>query len=267
MGYLQNARQEKTTVKTIRNLKGVRPIVCITAYDALFASLVDPYVDLILVGDSVANTLLGYEDTVMVSLDMICHHSAAVSRAKPRALVVADLPFTLAYESMDKLLVSARRLMQEGGVQAIKIEVGNESLFPKIATLVDAGIPVIGHIGLLPQNIHALGSYRSYGNREEGKQRLLAWAKALEAAGCFAVLGEMIQPDASAMLSESLTVPFIGIGCGNRCDGQILVLTDLLGLGRKVPGFAKQYANLAEGVRSAVSLYSTEVEQRKFPEK
>lgn len=266
MGYLNDASRSKVNVKTLKKLKGVRPIVAITAYDALFARLVDPYVDLILVGDSVGNTFLGFDDTTAVTLDMMVHHTAAVTRAKPTAMVVADVPFSLAYESDDRLLQTARRLMQEGGAQAVKIEVGHESLFPRLEMLVAAGIPVVGHIGLLPQNIHALGSYRSYGNRETGKRRLIDWALQLQAAGCFSVLGEMIKPETAVEITQSLQVPFIGIGCGHQCDGQIIVLSDILGMHEHPPSFAKVFAEVGQLVQQGVSAYAEAVKDRSFPE-
>lgn len=266
MSYLQDSKPQKVTVKTIKRLKGVRPIVATTAYDAIFTRFVDPCVDLILVGDSVGDTFLGYQTTVPVTLDTIVHHAAAVNRANPQSLIVGDLPFSLAYESIDSLLASCRRLMQEGGVQAIKIEVGHESLFPKIETLVAAGIPVMGHIGLLPQSINALGSYRSYGNRESGKRRLIDWALQLQNVGCFSVLGEAIKAETSAEISQTLAVPFIGIGCGNRCDGQILVISDILGMSESIPSFAKVFANIGEQIREGVSQYASEVKAGTFPE-
>jgi 3-methyl-2-oxobutanoate hydroxymethyltransferase len=265
MSYLQDSQPQKVTVKTIKQLKGVRPIVAITAYDAIFTRFVDPYVDLILIGDSVGNTFLGFEDTVAVTLDMMVHHSAAVCRAKPKSLIVADLPFSLAYESMDSLLRSCRRLVQEGGVHAIKIEVGHESLFPKIETLIAAGIPIMGHIGLLPQNIHALGSYRSYGNRESGKRRLLDWALQLQGIGCFSILGEAIRAETATEITEALTVPFIGIGCGNSCDGQILVLSDILGMSENTPSFAKIFAQVGTQITKGITKYADEVKSRTFP--
>jgi 3-methyl-2-oxobutanoate hydroxymethyltransferase len=265
MAYLNDPDRTQVTVKTLKKLKGVRPIVALTAYDALFARLVDPYVDMILVGDSVGNTLLGFEDTTAVTLDMMVHHTAAVSRAKPKAMVVADVPFSLAYESEDLLLGTARRLMQEGGAQAIKIEVGHASLFGKIEMLVAAGIPVVGHIGLLPQNIHALGSYRSYGNRETGKRRLIDWALQLQGAGCFCVLGEMIHAVSAAEIRDALQVPFIGIGCGPDCDGQILVLSDVIGMQDQAPSFAKAFVEAGKLIRSGIEAYAEAVKSRQFP--
>jgi 3-methyl-2-oxobutanoate hydroxymethyltransferase len=267
MSHLSENSPAKATVKSIKKLKGVRPIVAITAYDAIFARYADPHVDMILVGDSVGNTMLGHNDTVAVTLDIMVHHSAAVARTNPTSMLVADIPFSLAYESTDKLISTARRLMQEGGVQAVKIEVGHESLFHKIEVLVAAGIPVIGHIGLLPQNIHALGSYRSYGNRETGKRRLTDWALQLQNAGCFCVLGEMIKAESAAEIAQALQVPFIGIGCGNQCDGQIIVIYDILGLSDPAPSFSKEFAQVGKQMDSAIETYANAVIGRQFPEK
>lgn len=265
MGQASENGKPKLTVKSIQQMKGKEKIVAITAYDALWARMVDPYVDLVLVGDSVGNTMLGYEDTVSVTLDVMKHHAAAAARAQPQSLLVVDLPFSLAYQSMDLLLDSCRQLMQIQGVQAIKIEVGDESLFQKIRTLIKAGIPILGHIGLLPQNINALGNYRSYGNRESGKKRLIDWALALQDAGCFCVLGEAIKAHTAAEITQALNVPFIGIGCGAECDGQILVITDVLGMSEYIPGFATVFADLKAPIKKGMEDYSDAVKAGKFP--
>lgn len=254
------------TVKTIQQLKGKRPIVAITAYDTAIARLVDPYVDWILVGDSVGNNQLGFSDTVPVTLDMMVHHTAAVSRADPKSLVVADVPFGLAYRSLDVLLDGCCRLVQEGGARAVKIEVGSDAVIDKIRVLVEAGIPVVGHIGLLPQTVQVLGGYRSFGKHEQGRMRLLDWARKLEQAGCFMVLGEMVAPGAALAITEALEVPFIGIGSGSGCDGQILVINDVLGLNEQVPGFVKRYGDLAGEIRRAVNSYAEDVRSGRFPE-
>ncbi len=254
------------TVKTIQQLKGKRPIVAVTAYDAAVARLVDPFVDWILVGDSVGNNQLGFSDTVPVTLDMMVHHTAAVCRAGPKSLVVSDVPFALAYRDLDVLLDGCCRLLQEGGARAVKIEVGSEAVIDKIKVLVEAGIPVVGHIGLLPQTVQVLGGYRSFGKHEQGRMRLLDWAKKLEQAGCFSVLGEMVAPAAALAIKEALEVPFIGIGCGAGCDGQILVINDILGLNEQVPGFVKRYGDLAGEIRKAVGSYADDVRAGRFPE-
>ncbi|MDX2109786.1 MAG: 3-methyl-2-oxobutanoate hydroxymethyltransferase [Verrucomicrobiota bacterium] len=256
----------KVTTQTIRQLKGQRPIVCITAYDTIIATLVDRAgVDLILVGDSVGTTQLGFDTTIPVTMDMMAHHTAAVARAKPNALVVADLPFGEARHSTDRLLDCCMRLMQQSGAEAIKIE-GGMNIAANVARLVQAGIPILGHIGLLPQRYYAMGGYRKFGKETNEREKILADAKALEDAGVFAIIGEMIQPDLTAQITKAVHVPFIGIGCGTECDGQILVSTDVLGLNLgKYPGFVKKYAELGQAVHQAISAYKDEVIERRFP--
>ena len=240
--------------------------MAVTAYDAAMARYADEAgVDLILVGDSVGTTQLGYETTVPVTLDAMVHHSAAVSRAKPNALVVADIPFGVAHDDFSALLNACRRLMQEGGVEAVKIE-GEASMAPALERLVRAGIPVLGHIGLLPQNFHQLGGYRKFGRSDVEKSKLLDDALAFEKAGCFAVLCEMTDGTVAGTIANELQVPLIGIGSGPHCDGQILVCNDLLGFNAGyVPSFVKQYAQLGDGARSAFASYAEDVRQRKFP--
>lgn len=255
-----------TTTQTISRLKGDRPIVAVTAYDAVIAGYADAAgVDLILVGDSVGTTQLGYDSTVPVTLDMMLHHTAAVSRAKPTALVVADVPFAVAHDDFSVVLRACVRLMQEGGAQAVKIE-GDASMAPTIERLTRAGIPVLGHIGLLPQNFHQLGGYRKFGRDKAEQARLLDDARAFEAANCFAVLCEMTDAGTTELIATELRVPLIGIGSGAQCDGQILVSNDLLGLNAGyVPSFVKQYAKLGDEVRNAFAAYASDVRNRKFP--
>ena len=257
----------KTTTKGIRKLKGVRPIVCVTAYDTIFATLADRAgIDLILVGDSVGNTVLGFETTVPVTVEMMVHHTAAVTRAKPQAMVVADVPFAAGRYDFDRVLETCCRLLQEGGAEAVKIE-GGARIAPMIERLVHAGVPVLGHIGLLPQRVFTLGGYRKFGKDPADREALLHDAMALQDAGVFAIIGEMMDASFSAELSKTLAVPFIGIGCGPDCDGQILVSTDLLGLNLgKYPGFVKQFARLGEEVETAFRSYVEEVRDRRFPE-
>ena len=262
----QTSRLVSITTQTITRLKGQRPIVAVTAYDAPMAGYADAAgVDLILVGDSVGTTQLGFESTVPVTLDMMVHHTAAVARAKPKALLVADVPFAIAHDDFTVLLEACRRLMQEGGAEAIKIE-GDATMAPTLERLTRAGIPVLGHIGLLPQNFHQLGGYRKFGRKKSEQAQLVADALAFEAANCFAVLCEMTDAIATAAITAALKVPLIGIGSGVDCDGQILVSNDLLGLNAGyVPTFVKQYAKLGEAARNAFAAYADEVRNRKFP--
>lgn len=255
-----------TTTLSLRKLKGQRPIVSITAYDAPSAKLASQAgVDLILVGDSLGNVMLGFDTTVSVTLDMMVHHTAAVTRAQPEALVVADLPFATARGSFDSALRASMRLIQEGGAQAVKAE-GGRNLAPTVEKLVLAGVPFLGHIGMLPQRIHTLGNYRKFGRTASGRQRLLDDAKALEDAGAFAIIGEEIIAETAAEITQALSIPFIGIGCGPHCDGQILVWHDVIGLtDGHVPSFVKHFANAAETIRQGLRAYVSEVQAKHYP--
>jgi 3-methyl-2-oxobutanoate hydroxymethyltransferase len=222
-------------------------------------------VDLILVGDSVGTTQLGFETTIPVTLEMMLHHTAAVARAKPQALVVADIPFAVAHGEFKDLLEACRRLMQIAGAEAVKIE-GGASMAPTIERLTNAGIPVLAHIGLLPQQFHQLGGYRKFGGSEAEKLILVADALALEKAGCFAVLCEMVDGPVASTIAQELALPLIGIGSGPHCDGQILVTNDLLGMtAGHVPSFVKQYADLGNQVRGAFEAYAEDVRKGNFP--
>jgi 3-methyl-2-oxobutanoate hydroxymethyltransferase len=260
------SRIMKITTQTISLLKGERPVVAVTAYDAVMARYADEAgVDLILVGDSVGTTQLGFKTTVPVTLDMMVHHAAAVTRAKPEALVVADVPFAIAHDEFSKLLEASRRLMQEGGVEAVKIE-GDADMAPKVDRLVRAGVPVIAHVGLLPQNYYQLGGYRKFGHNDAEKSQLLNDALAFEEAGCFAVLCELIDSTVAGAIANEIKVPLIGIGSGPHCDGQILVSNDMLGLNAGyVPSFVREYAGLGNEARAAFANYAEDVRKRKFP--
>lgn len=256
----------KTTTHTLRKLKGQRPIVAVTAYDAVAAHYANEAgVDLILVGDSVGNTLLGFETTVPVTLDMMCHHTAAVARAKPNALVAADVPFAEAHHDFERVLSACQRLLQQAGAEAVKIEAG-AALAPTLARLVDAGVPVWGHIGLQPQQVHALGRYKKFGTTPAEAETLLADARALEAAGAFALLVEMVDAGVARTVTEAVRIPVIGIGAGPHCDGQILVYTDLLGLTPGyVPGFARAFASAGEQFKHGFAAYAQAVREKTFP--
>ena len=252
----------KSTTRSLRALKGVRPIVCLTAYDVSTARIADAGgADLILVGDSLGNAVLGLPDTVSVTLDMMIHHAAAVARAKTEALVVGDLPFGLAHDSFPKLLGYCRRFLQEGGVKAVKIE-GGASLAPSIARLVDAGIPVMGHVGMLPQRVHSAG-YRRRGLTPEDRRKIMIDAQAVAAAGAFAIVVECVDETFMPQITEAVSVPTIGIGSGRGCDGQILVIHDLLGLTPEPPPFARPEANLHRDAVAAVRRWAAKVRTKK----
>lgn len=257
----------KLTTHTLRKLKGKQPIVAVTAYDAITARYAsEAGVDIILIGDSVGNTMLGFETTVPVTLDMMCHHAAAVTRARPEALVAVDLPFAEAHYGHDRLLASCQRLMQETGVDAIKIEGGVE-LAPAVARIIASGIPVWGHIGLKPQQVLALGRYKKFGSTPEETESLIADARALEKAGAFALLLELTDHEAARKITEAVGIPVIGIGAGPHCDGQVLVAPDLLGLTPGyVPSFAHKFADAAAQYRQGFADYAAAVRGKKFPQ-
>lgn len=241
-------------------------IAMLTAYDYTFARLVDRAgVDAILVGDSLGNVMLGYDTTLPVTLDDMIHHAKAVRRGVQRALLVVDMPF-LTYEvSVEKAVENAGRLMQEGLADAVKIE-GGEFLAPVVRRLTGVGIPVMGHLGMTPQSVHALGGYRVQGREAEAAERLVNDALALQEAGAFAIVLELVKADVAAQVTEALKIPTIGIGSGAGCDGQVLVLHDVLGLLDDFkPRFAKSYAHLAADVERAVSEYVAEVRHGTFP--
>ena len=256
----------KITTKAIRQLKGKRPVVCLTAYDAITAKLAsDAGVDLILVGDSYGTTQLGYETTVPVTVDMMLHATAAVVRAKPNSFVIGDVPFAVAHRDAGEVLAICARYLQEAGADAVKLEGGVE-VAPIIKKLTDSGIPVVGHIGLLPQQVIQLGGYRKFGKTQAEQDSLVRDARALQDAGCFTFVGEMINDEAARAVSDSVEIPLIGIGSGPHCDGQVLVSTDMLGLNPgKVPSFVKTYANLKEDITKAFAAFAEDVRERKFP--
>lgn len=243
-------------------MKGSDQIVCITAYDAVTARLADAAdTDVILIGDSVGNVVLGFESTVPVTADMMAHHTAAVARARPNALVATDIPFGVAHGDFSDLLKICMRLMQKCGAEAVKIEGGAE-MAPTVARLTAAGVPVWAHIGLQAQNVFQEGGYRKYGKTPEERAALLAAAKAHEKAGAFALLLEMMPSDLAAEITRSVSIPTIGIGAGKDCDGQILVMHDVLGLTPRRPSFAKLYCDAGAQIVSALRAYRDDVKKR-----
>lgn len=240
-----------------------RLIVALTAWDYAIANVLDAAgVDLILVGDTLA-VVLGYETTLPVTLEEMLHHASSVRRGVKQALLVVDLPF-LTYQDSKQAMYSAGRVLKETGAQAVKMEGGYPAMVETVAYLVQAGIPVMGHIGLTPQSIHQLG-LRQQGKTPEAGEKILAEALALEKAGAFSVVLEHIPSALALQITQKLTIPTIGIGAGSYCDGQVLVTSDLLGLSERLPPFAKSYANLRETITQAVQNYSFEVREHKFP--
>ena len=258
----------KTTPLTPRDItamKGREKIACLTAYDFRTARILDDAgIPLILVGDSVGTTLLGFDNTLPVTLDDILRHTAAVVRGVRHALVVADMPFMTYQASIELALLNCGRVLQETGAQAVKIE-GGEFRAPAIRSLVQNGIPVLGHIGLTPQSVQTLGM-RVQGRGDEAARQLIADARAVEAAGAFAVVVETVPAALGAQVAEAVHIPVIGIGAGPGCDGQILVINDLLGLsGDFKPKFVKRYADLGTQIAQAAAAYKTDVETAAYP--
>jgi len=254
------------TASRIRASKGKGKLACLTAYDFATARQIDEAgIELILVGDSLAMTVLGYENTLPVTMEQMLHHTAAVARAVKNALVVADMPFMSYQVSPEQALANAGRFLKEAGAGAVKIE-GGALRAPTIRALVDNGIPVLGHIGLTPQSLRELGGYRVQGRKPEQAEQLLGDAQTLERAGVFALVLECVPAALAQELTAIVSVPTIGIGAGPACDGQILVTHDLLGLYTAVaPKFVKRYAELGSQMSRAFAAYKREVEEGVFP--
>ncbi|MFO0055252.1 MAG: 3-methyl-2-oxobutanoate hydroxymethyltransferase [Dolichospermum sp.] len=241
-----------------------RTIVALTAWDYAIAQLLDiSGVDLILVGDSLA-VILGYETTLPITLDEMIHHAKSVRRGVKNALVVVDLPFLTYQEGISQAMHSAGRVLKETGAQAVKLEGGYPAMVSTITRLVQAGIPVMGHVGLTPQSIHQLG-LRQQGKTQEAGERIFSEAIALEKAGVFAIVLEHIPTKLALEITQKIRIPTIGIGAGSSCDGQVLVTSDVLGLSEKQPPFAKVYTNLRETITKAVQDYAVEVREGEFP--
>lgn len=245
--------------------KGER-IVALTCYDALFARLLDASgVDILLVGDSLNQVLAGAPSTLSATLDQMIYHTTIVRRGTERAMVVCDMPFLSYQVSPEDAVRNCGRAMKETGCHAIKLE-GGQPMAATVRRLVDVGIPVMGHLGLTPQSVHALGGYRVQGRDDDTAARLKADAQALEEAGAFAVVLELVPAPLASQISKALTIPTIGIGAGPACDGQVLVLHDMLGLNDRFSAkFVKKYAALAEDVREAVRVFTAEVREGRYP--
>jgi len=254
----------RITAPEIRARKGAEPIVSLTAYHAHTARLIDPHVDFMLVGDSLGMVMHGYETTVPVPLDLMIMHGAAVVRGSKRALVVVDLPFGSYEESPSIAFRNAARVMKETGCGAVKLE-GGARMAETIRYLSERGIPVMAHIGLTPQSVNTLGGYRAQGRHESEWAEIEADARAVAEAGAFAVVVEGVAELLAARITKQIDIPTIGIGASAECDGQILVLEDMLGLSPRVPKFVKRYAQLADGIADAVKAYAEEVRGRQFP--
>ena len=257
----------KWTVPKLKALKGEQKITALTAYDALSARYADQSgIPLILVGDSLAMTVLGYETTLPITMDEMVHHTAAVSRGVSEGLVVADMPFMSYQGTVEHAVENAGRFIKEAGADAVKIE-GGALRGPLVEKLVSNGIPVLGHIGLTPQSVKELGGFKTQGKTAEAARQLMDDAMVLEQAGAFAIVLECVPAELAQKISAALHIPTIGIGAGPHCDGQILVFTDVLGMGQgHVPGFVKKFADLKPQIEQALTAYKADVESGGFPE-
>lgn len=263
---MAESTRKKVTAPAVHLRKGEQKLTMITAYDYPTAKIADAAgVDIILVGDSLANVVLGYETTNEVTLDEMIHHTKAVARAKPKALVVGDMPWMTFHVNPEDTLRNAARLIREGGAEAVKLEGGKERV-EMVAKLIQAEIPVMGHIGLTPQSVHAMGGYKVQGRGLDEARKLVEDAKALEAAGCFSLVLEGVPVTVAEVITQAINIPTIGIGAGPSTDGQVLVIHDMLGINfGHYPKFVRQYGRLADDAISAVSQYVADVQSGAFP--
>ncbi len=258
---------EKVTIHTVQARKAGPKLTMVTAYDTPMAAIVDEAgADMILVGDTLADNVLGFPDTLAATVDIMVHHAAAVARAQPRALVIGDLPWLSYHISTEETVRNAGRLIREGRVEAVKLEGGRKRL-PVIEAILAAEIPVMGHLGLTPQSIHAMGGYRVQGRQVDPARELLEDARALAAAGVFAIVLEGIPDVLARTITQSISIPTIGIGAGPYCDGQVLVFHDVLGFhtSRQPAKFVRQYAHLADQAVQALRSFRDDVQSGSFP--
>jgi 3-methyl-2-oxobutanoate hydroxymethyltransferase len=243
-------------------------LVLVSAYDALFARLAEEAgVDAVLVGDSLGNVVLGLDSTIPVTLEQMIHHGSAVRRGLSRAMLIVDMPFLTYQVNVESALRNCGKVMQRTGAEAVKLEGGDENVAAVTKALNRVGIPVMGHLGFTPQSVHALGGPRVQGKGDDAAARLIESAKRIEGAGAFAIVLELMPADVAGAITAAVRIPTIGIGAGPLCDGQVLVLMDLLGLNdRFSPRYLRKYATLADDVRSAVSAFRTDVVEGRYPD-
>lgn len=254
----------RKTVRDIAAAKGGEPLVCLTAYDAPSAAIMDPYCDVLLVGDSVGMVVHGLSSTVGVTMEMMILHGQAVMRGSERAFVVVDMPFGSYETSADQAFLNASRIMKETGCQAVKIESGAYAAH-QIEHLVERGVPVMGHVGLRPQAINVVGGFKAQGRSDDERTRVMAEAKAAEEAGAFAIVIEGVAEDLADEITSAVSCPTIGIGASAACDGQILVTQDMLGIFDWTPKFVRRYGDLRSEMAKSVEAYARDVRARTFP--
>jgi len=258
------APMKRLTVPKLKGMKGGDPIVMLTAYTARMAQLLDPHCDILLVGDSLGQVIYGLPSTVPVTLEMMCAHGAAVVRGSYHSVVAVDMPFGSYEASPEQAFESASRILKETGAAAVKLE-GGEAMAGTVAFLSARGIPVIGHVGLTPQAVNSLGGYGARGKSEAEAKKILADARAVDEAGCFLLVLEGVMEEIAVEATRAVSCPTIGIGASARCDGQVLVTEDMLGLFERAPRFVKRYDDLAGRIGEAVAAYAGEVRSRAFP--
>ena len=262
-----STREHRVTVRSLRSAKrSGEPVTMLTAYDHTFARIFDAAgIDILLVGDSLGNVVQGQDTTLPVTLDEAIYHTRLVARAAHRSMVVGDMPFGSYQVSPEDAVRNAIRMMKEGGAHAVKLEGGN-AMLETTRRIVDAGIPVMGHVGLTPQSVHAMGGLRVQGRGDKGRSRVIEDAIAVQEAGAFSIVLEGVPADLAKEVTQTLAIPTIGIGAGVDCDGQVLVMHDMLGLSDWSPSFVKQYASLGQIASQAARAFAEEVTNRKFPD-
>jgi 3-methyl-2-oxobutanoate hydroxymethyltransferase len=258
------APMKRLTVPKLRAMKGGEPIVMLTAYTARMAQLLDPHCDILLVGDSLGQVIYGLPSTVPVTLEMMCAHGAAVVRGSWHSVVAVDMPFGAYEASPVQAFESASRILKETGAAAVKLE-GGEAMAETVAFLSARGIPVVGHVGLTPQAVNALGGYGARGRSDAEAAKILADAKAVAQAGCFLLVVEGVLEEVAAEVTRAVACPTIGIGASASCDGQVLVTEDMLGLFERTPRFVKRYDDMAARIEAAATTFADEVRSRAFP--
>ncbi len=255
---------KRLSIPDLRARKNATPIVVLTAYTAPMARLLDPHVDMLLVGDSLGMVVYGMDSTLPVSLEMMIRHGEAVVKSSAQAMVVVDMPFGSYQASTEQAYINCARVMAETGCQAIKLEGGAE-MATTIRFLTERGIPVVGHVALMPQHVHALGGYRYQGRTEAEAERILQDALAVEQAGAFAIVLEAVKETVARTITQKLKIPTIGIGASPACDGQVLVCDDMLGITAHTASFVKTYAQIGAQIDDAAKAYASEVRSRAFP--